>query len=162
MARRVFFSFHYQNDVWRAGQIRNSWVARDREASGFWDAASWEKVKRGGDEAIKNWIEDQLDGTSVTVVLIGSETSERRYVKHEIKRSHALGKAILGIWVHRVKDMSGYVSTKGANPFDQFYIEEDGRKKYLSEIYPAYDWVADDGYENLADWIEDAAQAAGR
>ncbi len=40
MARRVFFSFHYERDVWRAGQVRNSWVTKDREEAGFWDAAA--------------------------------------------------------------------------------------------------------------------------
>lgn len=40
MARRVFFSFHYDRDIVRVSQVRNSWVTRDREAAGFWDAAS--------------------------------------------------------------------------------------------------------------------------
>jgi len=80
MSRRSFFSFHYERDVWRAGQVRNSWVTQDRQAAGFWDAAKWEEVKKKGDEAIKKWIDDQLKGTSVTVVLIGAETSTRQYV----------------------------------------------------------------------------------
>lgn len=43
MARRVFFSFHYERDAWRAAQVRNSWVTKpDREAAGFWDAVAWE------------------------------------------------------------------------------------------------------------------------
>src|SRR5438309_1609781 len=73
VARRVFFSFHYQRDIVRASQVRNSWVTQDRQTAGFLDAAAWEKVKRGGDAAIEAWIEDQLNGTSVTVVLIGAE-----------------------------------------------------------------------------------------
>lgn len=162
MARQVFFSFHYQSDIWRVSRIRNSWVTQDRDTAGFWDAASWEKVKRGGDEAIKRWIDDQLDGTSVTVVLIGSETAERRYVKHEILRSHELGKGLLGVCIHNMKDQSGSTSPRGNNPFDNFYIEENGRKKYLSDIYSTYDWVSDDGYSNFADWVEEAAQAASR
>jgi len=40
MARRVFFSFHYERDNWRAGQARNSWVTKDRESAGFWDAGT--------------------------------------------------------------------------------------------------------------------------
>ena len=62
MARRVFFSFHFERDVWRAGQVRNSWVTKaDRESAGFWDAADWEEVKKKGDEAIKKWIDKQLE-----------------------------------------------------------------------------------------------------
>ena len=34
-ARRVFFSFHYQRDIWRVNQVRNHWVAKDdRQAAG--------------------------------------------------------------------------------------------------------------------------------
>jgi hypothetical protein len=157
MARRVFFSFHYATDIWRVGQIRNSWVTKDRETAGFWDAADWEKVKRAGDEAIKRWIERQLDGTSVTVVLIGSETAERRFVKYEIRRSYERGNGLLGVPIHRMKDQLGFTSAAGRNPFEDFLVEEYGARKRLSEICPVYDWVLHDGYENFADWIEDAA-----
>lgn len=85
MARRAFFSFHFERDVWRAGQVRNSWVTQDREDAGFWDAAAWESVKRKGDAAVHAWIDGQLKGTSVTVVLIGTETAQRKYVSYEIE-----------------------------------------------------------------------------
>lgn len=162
MARRAFFSFHYQDDIWRAGQIRNSWVTQDREMAGFWDAADWENVKRGGDEAIRRWIENQLSGTSVTVVLIGSQTAERRYVRYEIKRSHERGNGLLGVCIHKLKDWNGQTSAAGTNPFEQFYIEDDGVRTSLSEMYPLYDWVSDDGYGNFAGWVERAARDAGR
>jgi len=162
MARHAFFSFHYQNDIWRASQVRNAWVTRDRDTAGFWDAADWESVKRGGESAIERWIENQLDGTSVTVVLIGSQTAERKFVKYEIRRSHELGKGLLGVRIHRLKDRNGLTSSAGLNPFEAFYIETNGRRKHLSEIYPIYDWVANDAYENFADWVEQAARDAGR
>lgn len=162
MARRSFFSFHYQNDIWRASQVRNSWVTQDRETAGFWDAADWEKVKRGGDEAIKRWIENQLDETSVTVVLIGSHTSERKYVKYEIMRSYERQNGLLGIRIHRLKDRDGRTSTIGRNPFEDFYVENNGRRTYLSDMWPIYDWVSDNGYINFADWVERAARNTGR
>lgn len=163
MARRVFFSFHYERDVWRAGQIRNSWVTKpDRDSAGFWDAASWEEVKKKGEEAIQRWINKQLEGTSVTVVLIGYETSTREYVGYEIKQSHNLGKGMIGIYIHNKKDQNGRTDSKGGNPFDNFCIEEAGQRKYLSQIYPTYDWVNDDGYENIGDWIEKAAKQVNR
>ena len=88
MARRVFFSFHYERDIWRANQIRNSWITKeDREAAGFWDAASWEQIKRKGNPAIRKWIDENLKGTSVTAVLIGAETSNRKWVRYEIEKS---------------------------------------------------------------------------
>lgn len=116
MARRVFFSFHYERDVWRASQVRNSWVTKDRESAGFWDAASWEAVKKKGTDAIEKWIDNQLNGTSVTVVLIGAETSERTYVGYEIKQSYNKGNGMLGIYIHSMKDQDGKYDFIGKIP----------------------------------------------
>ena len=71
----------------RAGQVRNSWVTQEREASGFWDAAEWESIKKKDTETIRAWIDKQMKGTSVTVVLIGKETSTRDHVDYEINRA---------------------------------------------------------------------------
>lgn len=163
MARRVFFSFHYERDIWRASQIRNSWVTKpDRESAGFWDAASWEEVKKKGEDAIMRWIDNQLNGTSVTVVLIGTETSERKYVGHEIKKSYEIGNGMLGIYIHNMKDQNGRTDFQGKNPFDNWSITRNGQKVYFSSLYPTYDWIYDKGYENLGSWVEKAAKDAGR
>lgn len=73
MARRVFFSFHYDNDVNRSMVVRNSWVIPGKEAAGFIDKAEFEKMKRQGDQAVRSWIDRQLEGTSVTVMRYLSE-----------------------------------------------------------------------------------------
>lgn len=164
MARKVFFSFHYERDAVRAGQVRNSNVVKDKsvETSDFIDAGKWEEVKRGGDEAIKRWIGNQLNGTSVTVVLIGAKTSERKWVKYEIDESLKKGNGLLGIYIHKCPLFDGSTDTKGKNPFDNLYFDRNGIKKYLSEIYKTYDWIDDNGRENLGDWIERAAGKASR
>ena len=164
MARRVFFSFHYQRDVTRAAVVRNSWVTKqDREFAGFWDKAKWEKIKRGGDETIKQWINQQLRGTSVTVVLIGYETHKRKYVKYEIMRSLRLKHGLLGIYVHGLKNLLGKTSLKGPNPFYQFvFPSPKGGDIRLSDVMKTYDWVKDNGYENFGKWVEAAARQAGK
>jgi hypothetical protein len=162
MARRTFFSFHYENDVWRAGQVRNCWVTQDREAAGFWDAAAWESVKKKGDAAIHAWIDEQLKGTSVTVVLIGAMTSGRPYVQYEIKKSHEKGNGMLGIYIHNMKDSDGQTSVAGSNPFAHVLIQKDRQSISLSAIYPTYDWVNNKGRENIGSWIEEAAKKAGK
>lgn len=159
MTRRVFFSFHYERDAWRAGQVRNSWVTKDRESAGFWDAAAWEEVKQKGNAAVEKWIDDQLKGTSVTVVLIGAETSKREYVGYEIKHSHSKGNGMLGIYIHNMKDSNKKTDTKGANPFDNWTFK-DSQGKVVT--YPTYDWVNDNGYNKVGDWIEAAANKAGK
>ncbi len=75
MARRIFFSFDYDRDIIRVSQIRNHWIAKPSiEEAGYIDNASWEKLKKVRDENIKRWINEQLKGVSVTVVLIGNQT----------------------------------------------------------------------------------------
>ena len=147
MARRVFFSFEYEHDVSRAMVVRNSWVTQGREAAGFVDAADFEEVEQGGDAAIKRWIKKQLEGTSVTVVLVGSHTCSSQYVQYEIQQSEARGNGLLGIDVSKIKDLNGNTSKRcGEIPI--------GHKFYL--------WNKGNGYENMSDWIEKAASEAGR
>lgn len=163
MARRAFFSFHYKNDVWRAMQIRNSWVTHDdKKAAGFVDAAAFEQVKKEGSSAVKRWIRDQLEGTSVTVVLIGSETSSREYIQYELEKSWEKGNGILGIYIHNQKDINGNTCNKGNNFFGPIFSSLYDSKKYFYERFKTYDWVMDNGYQNLGKWIEEAAKAAGK
>jgi hypothetical protein len=116
MARRVFFSFHYQNDVWRANQIRNAHVVDGTAAAGFQDASLWEEAKKKGDAAIKKMIDDALENTTVTAVLVGSKTESRKYVKYEIEKSVERGNGLLGIYIHNLKDQNGNTSSMGEVP----------------------------------------------
>lgn len=148
MARHTFFSFHYQRDIWRANVVRNSWVTQDRQAAGFFDASLWEEAVTKGDSALRALIDKGLQNTSVTVVLIGQETSKRPYVKYEIEQSIARGNGLLGIQIHKIGNKDGETDEPGSNP--------------LPSAYPVYLWNKDDGYANMGDWIERAARAAGR
>lgn len=156
----MFFSFHYERDVWRSSVVRNSWMTKpDRESAGFFDASIWEEAKTKGKAAVEALIEDALIGTSVTAVLIGEETASREYVLHEIKRSYGK-KGLLGIYIHNIEDTRGRKSAKGGNPFDRLSVARGGRDVRLSELFLTYDWVNDDGYANLGRWVESAYQAA--
>lgn len=162
MARNVFFSFHYSRDVRRIVQVRNSWVVRpDGTAPPFYDKAEFEQVKRraGG---IEKWIDAQLSGTSVTVVLFGAETYYRPWVRYEVRRSFELGKGLLAIDIHNVKDPQWGADAPGQNPLSWWSIKIDGVDVPLSRLYRTYDWVHDDGYTNMPTWIEVAARSAGR
>lgn len=153
MARKVFFSFHFNRDCWRAGQIRNSNLLSEEDRYGFVDGSEWEKIEKEGDEAIKRWINDQLRYTSVTVVLIGAETAERDWVDYEIRQSWSRGNALLGVFIHNVKDQNGKIDVSGPNPLNNIKLK-DG--KSLSDIFKTYDWVNNNGRENLGRWIEEA------
>lgn len=162
MARRVFFSFHYERDNWRAGQVRNSGAFKDIDDAGYWDHAKWEEVKKKGDAAIKKWIDDALKGSSVTVVLIGAETSSRKWVRYEVEASHAKGNGMLGIYIHNIKDQNQKTDTKGNNQFGKLEPNSNGLSGYFWQLYPTYNWINNNGYDNLGKWIEAAAQKAGK
>lgn len=144
--RRVFFSFKYL-DVSRAMVVRNSWVAQGRKAAGFVDAADFEKIKRQGDIAIKRWIDDQLENTSVTVVLVGQQTCKSRWVKYEIDKSINRGNGLLGIDISKIKD------------WNKKRTERCGK---IPKGYPFYLWNNHNGFNNMGDWIEKAVKKAGR
>lgn len=100
--RNVFFSFHYDNDVLRANVVRNSDQIRKhyKQKARFHDRSLWEEAKLKGASAIKKLIDDALDGTSVTCVLVGQHTWGRRWVRYELLKSLAVGNGILGIQIH--------------------------------------------------------------
>lgn len=161
MVRRVFFSFHYERDIWRANIVRKSWITQDREAAGFWDASLWEEAKKTSAVAVKNMINNALKGTSVTAVLIGAETSTRKWVKYEVKESYLRGNGLLGIYIHNIKDNNGREDTIGNHSFD-LGKDRNGNSVYFEQLYPVYHWKNDDGYSNFGKWVEKAAKAAQR
>lgn len=127
--------------------VRKSWVAQGREAAGFIDAADFEELKRRGDAAIRNWIDTQLKGTSVTVVLVGEKTCASLWVKYEIEKSKEIGNGLLGIDISKIKDFQGNTSDRCGQ---------------IPKGYNFYLWFNEDGYNNMGDWIEKAAREAGR
>lgn len=155
MARKVFYSFHYKRDAWRAAQVRNSNVIADEDEYGVIDSVDWETIERQGDAAIQRWINDQLKHTSVTVVLIGAETAERDWVDYEIRKSWERGNGLAGVRIHSIKNQDRETDTPGANPFASVKLA-DGTP--LSSIVKVYDW-AGDGREHLGDWVEEAYEA---
>jgi hypothetical protein len=159
VARKIFFSFHYERDAWRAGQVRNSNVVASEDRYGFIDAVDWESIQKKGNDAIEKWIDGQLKDTSVTVVLIGAETAGRPWVQYEILKSWNRGNGLVGITIHNIKDQDQKTDTPGLNPFDSFKLP-DGT--LLSSVVKTYDWVANDGRKNLGKWADEAASIRGK
>lgn len=167
MARKVFFSFHYQRDIFRVNVVRKSNMVKGAVESGYFDSSLWEEAKTKGDEAIKRLINDALDNTSVTVVLIGRETASRPYVLYEIEQSLARGNGLLGVYIHNIPDprspLGGLeIPLRGENPFGKVYERSVVLPVPLSLRVRCYDWVSDAGYKNFGSWVEQAAREAGR
>jgi hypothetical protein len=162
MPRRTFFSFHHERDIFRVSQIRNCGVFKAGDSQPFLDHAAWEEVRLKGHLEVKRWIDYEMSGSSVLVVCIGSETFERTWVRYEIRKAHFDKKGILGIRIHNMKSINKKTASIGVNPLDITHITEDNKEICCSEIYKTYDWVNDNGRENIEKWIEEAAIKAGR
>lgn len=158
MARKVFFSFHYEPDNWRASQVRQ---IGEIEGDAPVSDNDWEKVTKGGDDAIKKWIDGQMSGKSCAVVLIGSGTAGRKWITHEIVKAWDDNKGVLGIHIHNLKNSDQKQSTKGGNPFDSITLGT--TKAKLSSVVKSYDPPYSESTEvysyiknNLGDWVEAA------
>jgi hypothetical protein len=201
VVRRTFFSFHYQVDVTRAHVVKNSWVTKEeREDAGFFDASVFESKKRAGDDTLKRFLTESLNGTSVTCVLIGGQTAFRKWVRYELVRSFHRGNGLFGIRIHAIKnlDRPPQLGTYGENPFDYlaYRVDTDNDRVYWQEknngkwsgydevpsmalsavacnlngnlhhtfstLFHVYDWVLNDGYNNINTWIDQAARQAGK
>jgi hypothetical protein len=145
MAHRTFFSFYYDEDIWRASNVRNSGALNTDDIE-FIDASLWEEAETKGDDAIKKLIDGALARSTVTCVLIGENTASRRWVKYEISESERRGKGLFGVHIYRIKDQIGNESEQGTNP--------------LPAGYPVYLWNKDKGAENLGKWVDAAFEAA--
>lgn len=153
--RQVFFSFEFNKDVWRAGQVRN--MGKISDDSTFSDN-EWEEVKTKDTKIIKKWIDNQMAMRSCIVVLIGSTTSTRPWVKYEIEKAYELDKGIVGIYVHNLKNKEGKQSIKGSNPFYNIFTN-DGKRlsnyvRCFDSRYSSSEYVYNDIKENIENLIE--------
>lgn len=161
MARKVFFSFNFKRDAERVSQVRNMGVVAGQQ---LLTANQWEDVKEGGDEAIKQWIEDQMRGKSCAVVLIGYGTAGRRWVEYEIQKAWNDGKGLVGIHIHNLKNLAGEQSGKGANPFNGFNVAGTAISAIVKTYDPPYT-PSTNVYKHIQDgiegWVEEAITIRG-
>jgi hypothetical protein len=157
--RQIFYSFHYDNDVFRVQQIRNMGALEENTPV---SANDWETVKRGGDASIERWIDENMRYRSCVVVLVGEETHKRKWVKHEIKKAWEDGKGLLGIYIHNLKDPRTGICSKGINPFEQFTFND---RTKLSTKVSCYNPDITDAYNdiknNIESWVERAIKDRG-
>ena len=156
--RQVFYSFHYAQDNWRVQQVRQ---IKGVYGTPLLAANKWEELKRSGDKNVRTWIDNNLRYRSCTVVLIGEHTAERKWVKYEITRSWEMGKGVIGIYIHNLKDRYGKKSRKGRNPFVGLYINGVDMGAVIP-VYNPFDYGDTSVYnqirDNIVDWVEEGIE----
>ncbi|MBB5632198.1 hypothetical protein BKA04_000421 [Cryobacterium mesophilum] len=156
MAHKVFYSFHFDNDSWRAGTVRGIGKLEGNEPVSEND---WEDVQAGGDAAIEAWIANQMIGKDCLVVLIGSETAERKWIKYEIKYAWEAGLGVMGIHVHNLLDAQRNQTSMGQNPFRAFNVGGEPMTSLVTAHNPKFTtstYVYNEIAENIEAWVADA------
>lgn len=126
-------------------------------------AQDWEQVKRRGDKAVEEWIDNQMNHKQAVIVMIGAETASRKFVRYEIQRAWHIKKPLLGVRIHGLKNSAGSPDHPGENPFAQFGFSDSNRTyAYYVPVYDPADYTgrfaptSNDIYaaiqENIATW----------
>lgn len=156
MAKKCFLSFYYDADSWRVSQIKNIGAIEEQP---ILSANKWEEIKKKGDDAIKEWIENNMRGKECLIVLVGTSTSGRKWVKYEIQRACEKGIGVLGIYIHNLKDAAGSQTTKGTDPFANVSVGGKSISSYAKMYDPPYTtstYVYDHIKDNVSGWVDEA------
>jgi hypothetical protein len=109
MARRVFFSFHF-DDIWRVQQVLQSNKFFGFEEAGYFDHSERDDLEGKGEPAVRRSLLERLSRTSVTVILVGTHTHERDWVRWEIEESVKRRNGLLGVYIFHLEDRRGLSS----------------------------------------------------
>jgi len=158
MARRVFFSFHFNNDFWRTQTVRNMGAIQGQTLA---SANKWEELKRTSDKAVRDWISANMKGKSCLVVLNGSNTAGRKWINYEIKKAWEDGRGVVGIHVNKLKHSDGTQSSRGSNPFSN--ITANGYSlSGIPKLKIPTGTSSQETYKSISDniggWIEEAIE----
>jgi len=157
MARSTFVSFHYERDYWRVQQVLNMGAIEGQEIV---SSQKWEEVKRGGDQAIKNWIEKEMKYKAAVVVLIGAQTASRPWVKYEITKAWNEKRPLVGIRIHGLKDSDENTDTSGADPFEKVTFDTGGSLADYVTVHTPMGTDSNQVYasikNNIESWVANA------
>lgn len=150
----VFYSFHYHRDVFRVQQVLNM---GQFDGQKILNAQDWESVKAKGDQAVEDWIAEQMAYKEAVVVLVGRATAARRWVRHEITKAWNDKRPLVGVRIHGLKDPKTGVDSPGPNPFAEVKFKDSGGS--LADFVPLHN-PGGDVYKtieaSLKTWVADA------
>ena len=153
---KCFLSFLYNADAWRVQQVRNMGAVEEQP---ILSANAWEEIRARGDAAIEDWIDKHMKGKQILIVLAGTHTAGRRWVKHEIRSAYAKGLGLLAVHIHNLQDSGGKQSSKGGNPFMGIVVNGKHVADSAKVVDPPYStskYVYDDIAENIGSWMKQA------
>jgi hypothetical protein len=144
--REIFISYHHGDQFWKEMLVQEFAI----KWGVFTDGSLDDRIDSTQTEYVHRQIREQfITGTSVTIVLCGSETWKRRYVDWEIHTTLLKRHGLLGLIVPNTPPIS-----PGSFPVPQRFLDNASRYALL------YSWPTSPS--DLRLWIEDAIQRATR
>lgn len=157
MAKSVFFSFDYDRDNWRVQQVMNMGAV---EGGSAFTPQDWESVRFKTDAAIEKWIQDQMAWTRAVIVLVGQQTADSKWVRHEIAKAWDDKRPLVGVRIHGLKSADGYVDTAGANPFEKVTLQGGGTVADYVTLHTPAGSVSTEVHasikQNIEHWVANA------
>ena len=139
----VFLSYHYDSDNKIARQITE--IINTDTINIFTVIREDEKEK--DDDIVKNWVDEKIKGTRITILLISKETLDRKYVSYELEKSLSQRNSIIPILIDSEE-----------NAFDDEKIDLIIQKldtELLGMKLKLRKWYQENGKENILRWLNE-------
>lgn len=153
----VFYSFHYKRDAARVQQILNMGVV---EGQKILNGQEWESVRQRGSAAIEKWIDDEMKHKSAVVVLVGAETANRPWVRHEIVKAWNDKRPLVGIRINGLAPLNHSQDPAGADPFAAIKLDNGKTIADYVALHTPRGTTSKDVYadimNNLSTWVSGA------
>lgn len=142
----VFISYHYANDNKIAKEITQ--IINNDKINMFTVVKEHEMEKDAN--VIKNWVDEEIKKTRITILLISRETFNRDYVSYELTRSLSNRNSIIPILIDSKE-----------NNFDEKDIEHMQSKlaeKIFNQKWKMRKWFQEKGSENILRWLNETLE----
>lgn len=142
----IFISYHYDRDNQIAREITE--IINTDKINVF--SVVRENEKKKDDEIIKNWVDEEIKKTKITILLISKETLGRKYVSYELSKSLLNGNTVIPILIDSEENAFNEKSIDSVNK--KLYEELSGRKLKIRK------WFQENGKENILRWLNEVLE----
>lgn len=157
----LYLAYNDECDSARVNAIRKQLLGTGRFlAEGYMPFTTWSKTKLGcSTDEIKRNIEEGLERSVATLILIGPDAATNPWIRYAIELSYTKKKPMIAVYINEIADERGDSADADLNPLERFAVMERGKKIYLSDRYATHTWSdVDDG--EFDQWLDEAKSAA--
>lgn len=143
---RVFISYHYDIDNGIAKEITK--IVNEDKLNMF--TVVKENDKKRDSEVIKNWVNEEIKKTKITILLISKQTLDREYVSYELEKSILNGNTIIPILIDSEENN---FSEKDIELIHQKLV-----KRLSSKKIKMRKWNQEKGNNNIINWLNESLE----